>query len=129
MARAQRDKAAKSPEERREHERKRHAKRKALEESDPVRRERRQRWHNAHYAEHREAIQASRKAKLDAMTPEELARWMDRARGYMRAHVARKRADPEGRQEYLDIQAEYRRRRALAGLMAEAGQLINRSGE
>lgn len=130
MVRAQREKAEKSAEERREIERRRAARRKVREEKDPTLRERRQRLHNARYAEHREAIQAARKAKLDAMAPQELAQWMERARGYMRAYAARKRSDPESHRDYLAVQAEYRRRRALAGLMAEAGQLTeNRSDE
>ncbi|MBS7810554.1 hypothetical protein [Roseococcus pinisoli] len=82
---------------------------------------------NVHYAMHAEEIQSRRAARLDAMSREELRRWLDRGAAYQRAYQRRWRSeiqsDPEAHRRYLDLQAEYRRRLALARLMVQATQL------
>lgn len=79
------------------------------------------------YAANRGAVQAARRARLDSLSAEELARWMERTRAYQRAYQARRRADmtsdPDAHARYRDIMAEYRRRRALMRMMTEAPRL------
>lgn len=84
----------------------------------------------ATYARHAEAIQAKRKARFEALTPEQKARWMDRVRGYGRAYRRKwrdeLRTNPERHQKYKDLMREYNRLRELAKLLKTAEQLINR---
>lgn len=83
---------------------------------DPRNREAIQRYHAAHWADNREAIQAKRRARLDAMTPEQLEHWLCRIRAYQRAYARRYRErirqDPDMFARYIDTQREYRARRA-----------------
>ena len=88
---------------------------------------------NAFYARNAERIQAERRARLDTLSPAELAKWIDRARRYTRDYRRKYFADikvhPEKHQKYLDTQAEYRRRRAairLGQLCAELQRRLDR---
>ena len=94
-------------------------------------RERRRAYQAAYYAARAEEIQAKRRARLDAMTDEQRARWLDRARRYQRAYTRRWRAelrqDPARHQAYLDLMTEYRRQRALRSLLPIAAELTRRT--
>lgn len=76
--------------------------------------EKQRRWYREHAAE----VQATRSARLDRMTAEQMERWLERMRGYGRAYRTRWRKelrnDPERHQAYKDLMREYRCRRALA---------------
>lgn len=93
----------------------------------PEEQERRRARARAAYARDAAVIQARRRERLDAMAADQIAAWIDRARAYGRAYRRRWRAeliaDPAAHQSYLDLMAEYRRRRALLGLLAEGGAL------
>lgn len=68
----------------------------------------------SHYATNRTEIQARRRARLNSMTPAQLAHWRERMRAYQRAYANRYRdqlrADPDRHRAYLDMMREYRRR-------------------
>ncbi|GGM25677.1 hypothetical protein GCM10009425_40540 [Pseudomonas asuensis] len=82
--------------------------------NDPANREAIRQYMAAHYAMNRVVIQARRRARLDAMTPEQLAHWRVRIRNYQRLYAQRYRdlirSDPERHRAYLDRMREYRRR-------------------
>jgi hypothetical protein len=92
-----------------------HERRKAKIKTDPAYRKAILARQRAYYAEHAAEIQAKRRARLDAMTPEQRELWLKRMRGYGRAYRRRWRAelkaDPARHQEYLDWMREYRRQR------------------
>jgi hypothetical protein len=94
---------------------------------DPAMRERKRAQARQWYALHAERVLATRRARLDALSAEQMARWIDRTRAYGRAYRRRWREnlsqDPEAHRAYLDLMAEYRRRRALLRLLAEASTL------
>jgi hypothetical protein len=85
--------------------------------TDPANRETIRQYMAAHYAANRVEIQARRRARLDAMTPEQLALWRIRMRTYQRLYARRYRdqirRDPERHRAYLDRMREYRRRSVL----------------
>lgn len=87
----------------------------------------RQAW----YHEHAEAVQAKRRARLDALNADQLERWLERTRRYGRAYRARwreeLRQDPERHQAYKDLMREYRRRQALASLLSLGHELNRRN--
>lgn len=80
-----------------------------------------------HYERNKESILTSRRARLDALSPDELLRWMERMRGYQRAYQRRWWEDlkksPERHAAYLDRMAEYHRRRALTELVTLGAKL------
>ncbi|MDH1109998.1 hypothetical protein N5C55_01415 [Pseudomonas otitidis] len=85
---------------------------------DPANREALRRYSAAYWVENRETIIAARRARLDAMTPEQLQHWLHRMRQHSRAWATRYRArmrdDPNLHAQYLENLREYRRRRAQA---------------
>lgn len=87
-------------------------------------------WQRTHYAANREAILARRRARLDSLDIDAMERWLERTRAYGRAYRARWRAslmaDPEAHRAYLDLMAEYRRRRRLSRMLAESQRLLER---
>ena len=89
--------------------------------ADPDRYERYLRYQREHYAAHRARIWATRRAYLDGLDGDALARWVDRARAYGRAYRQRWRtelvADPSTHQKSLDLRAQSRRRRRLLALL------------
>lgn len=109
----------------------RHESRKARAAEDPAYAERLRAYQAAYYAARAEEIQAKRRARLDAMTDEQRARWLDRARRYQRAYTRRWRAelrqDPAQHQAYFDLMTEYRRQRALRSLLPIAAELTRRA--
>lgn len=90
--------------------------------SDPEKHEKSRERARLWYAQNKERVQAQRKARLDAMSPDELNKWMESARKRNRAYRKKwhkeLRSNPELHQQYLDRLAEYRRRRALAELLS-----------
>lgn len=92
--------------------------------SDPgyaeIVRARNRRW----YAAHRDDILAKRRARLDAMTADEMAAWLRRARRRTRMHRRRFWADllarPEDHQRYNDLVREYKIRLASRKLADDA---------
>ena len=66
------------------------------------------------YARHAERIQAERRARLDAMSPDELREWCERARRYVREWRRRwrekLRANPEAHRRWREVYNEYKRR-------------------
>lgn len=84
----------------------------------------------ATYARNAAVIQARRRARLDAMTPPQLDRWLVRARRYQRAYRKRWRAElarhPDRHQAYLDLMTEYRRAAALRHLIGVGVDLLER---
>lgn len=101
--------------------------------ADPERAEKRRAAMRAWYAKNAERVQAKRRERLAKMSPEELARWMDRQRAYQRAYARRWREDlkrnPERHQKYLDYQREYRRQQQLQALRAVSAELEKRLNE
>jgi hypothetical protein len=92
-----------------------HERKKAKLKTDPAYRKAVLVRQRAYYVEHATEIQAKRRARLDAMTPEQRERWLERMRGYGRAYRRRWRtelkADPARHREYIDWMREYRRQR------------------
>ncbi|UXY13855.1 hypothetical protein N8I74_11030 [Chitiniphilus purpureus] len=90
-------------------------------------------WQRAHYAAHRDEIQARRHERLAHMTPAQHARWMEMVRRHGRAYRRQWRdelqSNPEAHQKYLDLQREYRRQRALRQLVGVGAELIKRSND
>lgn len=113
----------------RAHDRERYATRFASSEDREAERARAREW----YAANAERVQDQRKARLDGMTNEQRERWILRARLYQRRYRDKWREDmldnPDRHQRYLDIQREYRRQRALAGLAVVAKALIDKRDE
>ncbi|MBF8643085.1 hypothetical protein [Pseudomonas luteola] len=95
--------------------------------NDPANKETIRQYMAAHYAANRVEIQARRRARLDAMTPEQLAHWRVRIRTYQRLYARRYRdqirRDPERHRAYLDRMREYRRRGALEVLKQSAANV------
>lgn len=64
------------------------------------------------------------------MTAAEMDRWLERTRSYGRAYAERWRAelaaDPERHAAYLELMAEYRRRRRLRRLVAIGAEMMER---
>lgn len=127
LARRRLERAALSPEEARSLDRRRISRRRELEQADPAMAEKRRQRARIRYAMRAEETQRRRREYLDVLTPDQLARWMDRAASYGRAYARRRReeirSDPEAHRAYLDLMAEYRRRRSLAMLWAESASL------
>jgi hypothetical protein len=117
----------------RDWERTRRERHKARMKSDPEYAERFRAKVNDFYARNADRIQARRKARLDAMAPDELAAWLDRAREWCRRwrrkHYAEITAHPEKCAKYRAIQAEYRRRRALRAAAAQLARIQTRLEE
>ena len=107
---------------------KRHERHRARMKSDPEYAARYRAWHNAHWERNAAEIQAKRDARLNAMTPDQLSAWMERARMYARRYAARHaaeiRAHPERHARYLEIMRAYRQRK----LAAKAAADLNRIG-
>jgi hypothetical protein len=85
--------------------------------NDPAHKETIRQYMAAYYATNRVEIQARRRARMDAMTPEQLAHWQIRVQTYQRLYARRYRdqirRDPERHRAYLDRMREYRRRSML----------------
>lgn len=82
---------------------------------------------NARYAAHREIVQARRRARLDALSPDDLEAWLARARRYCR-HWRRKyrekvARDPVAYQKLLDTEREYRHQRRRRQLLLNAARI------
>ena len=90
--------------------------------ADPVRSAAQAAYKREWASRNREARLAARQAYLDSLTPDQLQRWLRRARAYMRAYQQRwmeeVRRDPDRHRAYLDMQAEWRRRHRLATAMS-----------
>jgi predicted nucleic acid-binding Zn ribbon protein len=117
MARRRREKAAVDPEyaaRLKQWEANKYAKHRERMRSDPEYATRIHQRAVAHYAAHAEEIQAKRKARLDAMTPEELGVWLRRARRYCREWRKKWRDDlvknPIEHERFRSFYREYRRR-------------------
>lgn len=97
---------------------------------DPRNREAIQRYMAAYWADNREAIAAKRKARLDAMSAEQLEHWLARMRDYQRAYHRRYRAlirqDPDMHARHLEMQRERRARQSLLRLMKTGQDLSSR---
>lgn len=72
-------------------------------------------YYRDYYGQNRGEILRQRKERLDRMDPEALEQWREAMRGYGRAYRKRWReelkSDPDRHRQYLDLQAEYRRRK------------------
>ncbi|GEM_PF-959141 len=108
-----------------------HEKKKKRLRTDPEYRQAQRAAARARYAERAEEVQTRRRQRFERMTAHERDRWLERMRRYGRAYRRKWRAelqaDPARHQAYLDLMAEYRRRAALAGLIATGAELVNRS--
>lgn len=123
-----RDYAAKPPEKRAEINQARWARIVQIEEQAAEVGDRRRAKMRMHYAKDSARIQAERRARLAALTDDDLAEHQARMREYQRKAAKRRRgalaANLVARQEFLEMQAEWRRRRALAKLMSEGATII-----
>ena len=101
-----------------EWERKRRERHSLRMDTDPEYAERFRAQANARYAKDAERIQAERREKLDAMTPEEREAWLVRARRYSRDWRRKWRAelvaDPEAHERFKGEVLEYTRQRRAA---------------
>lgn len=101
--------------------------------SDPERLERSQERQRQHYAAHAAEIQERRREALKLLTPEQLVRKREAIRAGMRKHAAKiramRKADPAAYEKYRKWQYDYRRRMALARLMAVGAELERRLKE
>lgn len=85
--------------------------------------EKRRAW----YAANAERIQAKRRERLNALTPEQYARWAERVREYSSRHYERNKQSPEFLARRKANLREYLRQQALRGLVAAGDELIKRS--
>lgn len=103
------------------------------EATDPAYKADRRKRARSWYAKNAARVQAKQQARLARMTPEQYEHWAERMRGYQRAYRRRWREElirnPARHQAYLDKQHEYRRQRALRGLMTTGADLADRLGD
>jgi len=98
--------------------------------NDPANRDAIRSYQAAYWADNKAAIQTKRRARLDAMTAEELQHWLKRMKQYDRAWKRRYRdklkQDPDLYARHLDRRREFFRRRALFNLMTMGQELTLR---